>query len=334
MLTSPLGLISDVQRNLILQHANSGVFQHNYLSQYITQDTQAIYRGLAPQTAVIRAASGMARTIDHRRPRALNDQQLAEVGRHPEVKLLQRRKEGLKRRIRAKYGTISRAQGTKSKSYMRYREAYGQVQSKKKAVKKAMLAEIKARYREQQPVADIVRQLGSTSAKNKHSEAERGPQDQLCDERLRAFTALFTFAAHDQNEERARRSEAINAVTALCRLERPRVRRACRRKQVNPEPAVEESTCKGAKTVEAAEPIPIECLPTQCIFCLGNVHLTYERRTKAFFRRDTLQKHFRAHLSLIPDGQEIDCPHPECDERLSHHQHIQNHAARVHKTIT
>jgi hypothetical protein len=81
MLTALLGLISDVQRNLILQHANSGVFQHNYLSRYITQDTQAIYRGLAPQTAVIRAASGMARTIDQRRPRALNDDQLAEVCR-------------------------------------------------------------------------------------------------------------------------------------------------------------------------------------------------------------------------------------------------------------
>ena len=173
-----------------------------------------------------------------------------------------------------------------------------------------------------------------TSAKNEHSEAERGPQDPLGDERLRAFTALFTFATQDQDEERARRSEAINAVTALCRLERPRVRRACRSKRVIPEPAVKESTRKGAKTVEAAEPIPIECLPTQCIFCLGNANLTYDRRTKAFHRRDALQKHFRAHLSHIPDGQEIDCPHPGCTEKLWHKQHIQNHAATVHKTIT
>ena len=332
MLTALLDQISDVQRNLILQHANSGVFQHNYLSHYITQDTQAIYRGIAPQTAVIRAASGMARSIDPRRPRELNEQQLAVVGRHPEVKLLQRYKEGLKRRMRAKYGTITRARGTKV--YRKYREAYGQVQSKKKAVKKAMLAEIKAKYQKQQPVADIVRQLASTSTKNEHSEVETGPQDPLGDERLRAFTALFTFATRDQDEERARRSEAINAVTALCRLERPRVRRACRSKRVIAEPAVEESSRKGAKTVEAAEPIPIECLPTQCIFCLGNANLAYERRTKAFHRRDALQKHFRAHLSHIPDGQGIDCPHPECKEKLSHKQHLQNHAAQVHKTLT
>jgi hypothetical protein len=218
---------------------------------------------------------------------------------------------------------------------MQYREAYRQLQSKKKAVRKAMMVEIKAKYREQQPVADIVSQLGGMSAKKEHSEAERGRQDQLGDERLRAFTALFTFATQDQNEECARRSEAMNAVTMLCRLQRPSVRRACRGKQTTPEPAIEESARNGAKTVEALEPIPIECLPTQCIFCLGNVDLAYERRTKAFRRRDGLQKHFEsAHLRHIPDGQAIDCPHPECNERLSHKQHLQNHAATIHKTIT
>ena len=219
---------------------------------------------------------------------------------------------------------------------MQYWEAYRQVQSKKKAVNKAMMKEIKAKYRERQPVADIVSQLGGMSAKDEHSEAEQGPQDRLGDERLRAFTALFAFATQDQVEERARRSEAMNAVTTLCRLQRPRVRRACRGKQLTPpEPAVEESTRNGAKIVEAAEPIPIECLPTQCIFCLGNVDLAHERRTKAFHRRDGLQKHFEsAHLRHIPDGQAIDCPHPECEEWLSDKKHLQNHAARVHKTFT
>ena len=188
--------------------------------------------------------------------------------------------------------------------------------------------------REQQPVADIVSQLGGMSAKNERSEAEQGPQDRLDDERLRAFTALFTFATHDQIEECARRSEAMNAVTTLCRLQRPRMRRACRGKRVIPEPTVEESTHKVAKIVEAAAPIPIECLPTQCIFCLGNVDLAYKHRIKASHRRDALQKHFRAHVRHIPDGQAIDCPHPECSERLSHKQHLQNHAATIHKTFT
>ena len=184
-------------------------------------------------------------------------------------------------------------------------------------------------------MADIVSQLGGTWTKNEHSKAEQGEQERLGEERLRAFTALFTFATHDQVEECARRSEAMNAVITLCRLQRPRVRRACRGKQTTSEPAVEESGNNGAKIKEATKPIPIECLPTQCIFCLGNSNLAYERRPKAFHRRDALQKHFQGvHVQYIPDGQAIDCPHPECNERLRHKQHIQNHAARVHKTIT
>lgn len=54
-------------------------------------DTQAAYRGLKPQSALMRAASGMSRTIDPRRPRKLSLTQKAEVDRHPEVRLLRRR---------------------------------------------------------------------------------------------------------------------------------------------------------------------------------------------------------------------------------------------------
>ena len=119
------------------------MFQHNYLSRYITQDTQAIYRGLAPQMAVMRAASGMTRSIDQRRSRSLDDSQLAQVSRHPEVKLLRRSQQSLKKRIRARYGAISHTEGTEI--HRLYQGACRRLQSKKKAVKKAMMAEIRAK---------------------------------------------------------------------------------------------------------------------------------------------------------------------------------------------
>ena len=172
------------------------------------------------------------------------------------------------------------------------------------------------------------------STKNEHSEAERGPQHQLSDERLRAFTALFTFATHDRIEETKRRSAVMDAVTALCRFQEPPVRRAYPGKQTILELAIE-STRKGAKTVKPAKPIPIECLPTQCIFCLGKVDLAYEHRTKSFHSRGDLKKHFdRKHLRHIPDGQAINCAHPACNERLSNKKHLQNHVATVHITFT
>lgn len=41
----------------VLQHHNSSVFRKNYASRYMP-DTQAAYRGLEPQTALMRAPVG------------------------------------------------------------------------------------------------------------------------------------------------------------------------------------------------------------------------------------------------------------------------------------
>lgn len=65
------GEITDAQRNNILYHHSSSFFQKNYASRYMP-DIQAAYLGLKPQTALMRAANGMSRTIDPRRPRKLN----------------------------------------------------------------------------------------------------------------------------------------------------------------------------------------------------------------------------------------------------------------------
>ena len=70
MLTGVIGEFTDAQKNIILQHHNSSVSQKNCASRYMP-DTQAAYRGLKPQTALMRAVSEMSRTIDSRRPRTL-----------------------------------------------------------------------------------------------------------------------------------------------------------------------------------------------------------------------------------------------------------------------
>lgn len=106
------------------------MFQRNYLSRYVTTDTSALYRGLDPQTVVIRTASGMTRSIDLRRPRALTEGQLAEVERHSEVRLL-RGSKSLARRIRAAHGTIANTKGTAI--FEEHQTVYRRHQSIKKA---------------------------------------------------------------------------------------------------------------------------------------------------------------------------------------------------------
>jgi non-homologous end joining protein Ku len=99
----------------------------------------------------------MSRSIDPQWLRALSKRQLATVDRRPEVVLARRRRDGLAQRVRAQYTTISRARGTAA--YDIYREAHQAFLRTKKETRKAVLKEVKAQYRAEQPVSDILRQL-------------------------------------------------------------------------------------------------------------------------------------------------------------------------------
>jgi len=326
--------VSDSQRNLILQHASSAVFQHSYLSRYITADTQAAFRGLEPQTALMRAASSMSRTIDPRRPTELSEDQQAQVGRHPEIKLLRRTRDCLKRKIHAEYGHTTRAKGLPI--YIAYNNTRLELERRKKAIRKAMLAESKRLFRKCQPAADIARQLGSGAALDPAAAmhiTEDSPEDSsLSVHRQQAIGALLTVAALDPASESERRAKAVAAVTALswrCELVVPKV---CR-----PRTAIEP---KRSPQVDAGQEIKsptfaLECLPKQCIFCLGNTRLLLQNRTKTFYSRAVLKTHFQnQHLQHHPDGVPIKCPHPRCDLTLDDKMHLQNHAALIHKTLT
>lgn len=322
-----VGHISDSQRNLILQHASSAVFQNSYLSRYITADTQAAYRGLEPQTAVMRAASGMSRTIDPRRPTALTNQQLAEVAHHPEVKLLRRQCRGLKQRIRDKYGTITRARGTAI--YTRFQDASRDCQNKSRAVRKAMFAESRRLYERRQPMMVIMQQLSKMGEGKLQVPSEY--EAPLSRHRCRALDALLTFVTSDPVEEGIRRAEAIAAVAALSQRREPVTPKVCRPRNVTTVAARSEDESKEVTSTS----FPLECRPTQCIFCLGATKCSMERRVKEFHSRGTLKRHFQnRHLRYLPDDKPVDCPHPRCKVTLNNKMHLQNHAEMVHKTTT
>ncbi|KAL8818268.1 MAG: hypothetical protein Q9223_003059, partial [Gallowayella weberi] len=203
--------ITDAQRNIILQHHNSSVFQKNYASRYMP-DTQAVYRGLKPQTALMRVASGMSRTIDPRRPRKLNLAQQAEVDRHPEVRLLARRLKSLLQTFRDQKRSIASTKGTLL--YDHYRQVYQAHRNLKRRCEKALLTEVKERYKKEQPVIDIQRQLkGFPVAEQEALQAAR----YVFAERVHAIDALFKFATSSTEQECQRRVTAINALIALCK---------------------------------------------------------------------------------------------------------------------
>ncbi len=286
-------------------------------------DTQAAYRGLRPQTALMRAASGMSRTIDPRRPRKLNLAQQAEVDRHPEVRLLRRRLKLLLQNFQEQKRSIASMKGTPL--YDNYRQVYQAHRNLKRRYEKALLIKVKERYKREQPVIDIQRQLkGMPVGDHQNPRAA----DYVFAERVQAIDTLFTFATSSTAEECERRAAAINALTALCKKQESQ---GFRRHQMDVK--VKEEKASVSPPPSLSKTLRVECKATQCIFCHGNEDLFIADRLKTFASRGDLKKHFhRKPLRHHRDGQPIACPHPRCDVSLNSTKHLQNHAEVVHKT--
>lgn len=196
-----------------------------------------------------------------------------------------------------------------------------------------------ASYGKRRPLADIDSQLNGSPVRPEEKTAfEAESQAHLSEERRRAFTALFTFTTSEPAEECQRRADAVNAVTVLSRRQELPMRKASRIRQTYSTGDIKKLDGEADPATEpkvGLETFPIECLPMQCIFCLGQSELPLEHRKKTFRNHDGLKRHFhRKHLRHHPDGEPIDCPHPECNARLCNKAHLQNHAATVHKTLT
>ena len=273
----------------------------------------------------MRAASGMSRTIDPRRPRKLNLAQQAEVDRYSDVRLLHRRLRLLLQTFKDQKRSIASIKGTLL--YDHYRKAYRAHRNLRRRHEKACLTDVKESYKMEQPVIDIQRQLeGLPAAEQEALQAE----EYIFAERIHAIDALFTFATSSTEEECQRRVTAIDALIALCKKQESQgLRRRRADIKVKNQPDSVSSSLKLSKT------LPIECQATQCIFCLRNEDLSDADRLKNFASRGDLKRHFhRKHLRHHPGGQSIACPHPQCDVILNGAMHLQNHAEVVHKTRT
>jgi hypothetical protein len=207
-----------------------------------------------------------------------------------------------------------------------YQDVYRQHRQKKAVVRKAVLAQVKAMYQKQQPITDIERQLNGDEMCEPTAKVPATAVS-LSSERQHTVDALLSFATGSVEEECRRRAAAIEAVVALGTLQQPSIREVCVAKRTYT-PRVQSSE-------SATIAFPIVCLPTQCIFCMGQTKLLHERRVKSFHSKGTLKKHFDGkHLRHYPEQTPIECPHPLCNVTLHDKNHLRNHAATVHGTVT
>lgn len=290
-----------------MQHSKSDVFQRHYLPRYISADTQAAYRGMAPQSAVMRAVSGMRRSIDPRRPRKLTAEQSAGIKRHPRVVELYDRKSEIIRdltkatRKKTSLAVISRLRSAKRNATLAY-------QKEKRRQREALLENIKKEFDRDQAVADIQNQLH-----NRPVDAARQTLDShLSPRRTRVCQTLFTFPASTVGKEKHRITCAVASLIDLCGAQNNGLR------YFEPQNCFPEKSYRRnnhttvdleRSLVKSGGPHLHQCKRTQCFLCLRDRELSTQERRKEFYSRKDLEKHLnRHHFRFVPEKAVTICP--------------------------
>lgn len=317
-LTDCIGNVSEAMQNLMMGHASIATFLRHYLSRRITVDTQAVVRGIPSQTALMRAACTMSRSIDLRRPRRLTQEQSASVNNHPSVRSLLSKRDRLKRTI---------LDATK---HPKYKELTSKINQERQRQRRALLQDVKYRWEYEQPVHDVEQQLAGIGI-------EDGPE--LIDGAMPPAQEELANSVLSQpgttiEEELCRRNRAIRAVMTYCRLEEGGMKPTRMKRGKTPSTPAKNRPEYKSEVLEAAKvSVYKETRPRICFVCLGNENLPTDARTYSFHTSGDLSKHFkRKHLQHIKEGESLECE--LCRVPLENKMHLQRHAHEVHGTVS
>jgi hypothetical protein len=318
-LTYCVGNVSEAMQNLMMGHASIATFMKHYLDRRITVDTQAVVRGIQSQTALMRAACTMSRSIDHRRPRRLTQEQSASVNDDPSIRSLLKRREQLKRTL------------PNATKHPKYKALAAKINQERQRQRHALLHAVKERWEFEQPVPDVEQQLAGGGIKDDPElihDAMPPAQEELAD-------SVLSQPGTTVEGEFCRRNRAIDAVMLCCRLEEGGMNPTrIKRGKEKPSPPAKNRSEYNSEAREAAKvSVYKETRPKICFVCLGNKNLPTDARTYSFHTSGDLSKHFnRKHLQHIKKEDSVRCE--LCQVPLKSKIHFQRHAQDIHGTVS
>jgi len=327
-----IGDVSEALQNLMLQHANMRTFVKHYLPRRVTADTRAIVSGYKPQHDLMRAACRMRRWIDPNRPQELTSEQSSSVNKQPRICRLLKQRETWKRRF--KRAATKRPE---------YKLLTCEIAGERLRRRTALLNEVKSKWDLENPVSEVELQLAGLKF-DQEVKTDLASVDDMPPIQKRLVETIMTLPGKTLEEEFRRRNAAINAVAAYCRFQeggdaaRPRGRGRTATRKAGPTPAKE--TCPelmaaaAEKQTLSAAMLSVfkEKRPTICFLCLGEENLSFEKRVYSFARPGDLTKHFKRKHLANHKGDRIECK--VCQMSLQHKMHLQNHAERIHGTVS
>ncbi|KAI9765782.1 MAG: hypothetical protein M1839_005382 [Geoglossum umbratile] len=319
------GDVSDALQNMMLQHANIDTFIKHYLPRRVTADVRAIVSGYEPQKDLMRAACRMTRWIDPNRPQNLTREQSQSVDKHHRLRQLLAQRARWNRRFK---GAATKQPG--------YGSLSSDIVNLRQRLRATLLKKLRDQWDVENPVNEVELQLSGLKFND-----NPGTKVQVIDEmplmQKRLVKTVMTMPGTTVEEEFCRRNAAIDTVAAYCHFQEggavamPRGRPPTQAKGACPQLVAVDAEKQALSAAMLL--VFTEKRPTICFVCLGEASLPFEKRVYSFGSPGDLTKHFkRKHLSNIRGGDWIGCK--VCRMSLEHKMHLQNHAARIHGTVS
>ncbi|KAH0419558.1 hypothetical protein CcaCcLH18_14355 [Colletotrichum camelliae] len=316
--------VNEALRNLAMGHGSSDPFQRHYLGRNISADLWGILRGQRPQQALMKQSCSIGHSISKRRPIDLTPDQSASVTTHPTIRELTKALREL-------------PPGSKQ-----YKEAKRAIRNEKQRLRRELKQKIRDEWTNKQATDDIERQIQGVGFAEPATGGGCRPQGPAQKRLLAKLTTPIVATLEGQYR---RRDDAINAVSAYCSVQEGCTIRRCH-PPLTPKAALSDPPCDPSE----ASPLYLATLsvfvtsenqrPRRCFVCIGQAmglppddEDRLDDLTREFYTSNDLTKHFRRkHLSKVANGDNIECK--VCDMTLDHKMHLQNHAFKIHGTVS
>ncbi|KAK3669522.1 hypothetical protein LTR78_010576 [Recurvomyces mirabilis] len=323
------GAGSEEVRNQVAGHLDSRTYRNNYQDQHISLDVASLVRGRPTEDTLMQKLNHAAADIDPDCNIPLAPETLQQIASLPDVAALEAECCRLAQALRDRYGAVSGAPSSDSLA-TQHTQAQRQYRARKQYHRSRLLIRQRRDFFAQKDTELIKMQLSSGELTD-----STPPKQKVCNLSIPERATLVTLAnvGHlSSPTSRADRLSAVQAMANLCRrVELPQCRRG--QETIPARDMTPNISSSNHDKVPHTDQFPLQCLPFQCLFCLGDERLILADRTHSFNRQQALWKHARKHLDAIDEREKVFCPHPKCrklDVALHDIQHLKNHGLREH----
>jgi hypothetical protein len=153
------GHFTERERNRILGHQGSAIFEKYYHDNCIRRDIQNVVLLRPSQENLCRAAAQMNRHRDHLAPSSLTDGQLEGIRDSDRIRRLQEKRLALKNEMRALYGTLKKAKGLDPDRFKEHEVVVRELTRVRSVHRREKKVEYREGYFETMPGVEIDKQI-------------------------------------------------------------------------------------------------------------------------------------------------------------------------------